>query len=365
MMKWLVPIFLLFFFSCTEDKTDAAKLKDGLYLVADSASNPLLSLLNYDSSQTIGIADTVAVFDQKILRNLQRNFLKNTTEYQISFSDQDWTKLVFLQYKKPSQKLALVFEGRIVGTWTIPADTVRVAPGFPVADYTKLERLNNFCDSLQNFGSPKKIVSGRKPETYVGKSFYENGKIYSETKIEGHLLCSRTYYENGDPAIISIRDTNNFTNNPDSSYYLLMLPGNRRVSETINKGILLYSIREYYGNGKLKTEWSDYQTAHQSPMLIRNYDYEGNLVYEERAELLTVCGMEAEFNHPQVIRVHAYTAGTPLFSGNLFSSCGPACEADSIGTWEFFEGGKPVSQRKFISQEARYSQYCRDAKQYP
>lgn len=363
-LNWFFPVLILFLFSCSTEKRDQQVLQNGLYLVAGSDSpNPVLLLTNYDSSGTTALADSIPVFKQKDFRTVQCNVQKSSAEYQIGLSDREWTRLVFLEYSKASQKLAFVFDGKVVGTWTIPADTVRAAPAFPVVNYTQLKRLNDYCDSLLMYSGSVKFVTGRKPESFVGKSFYENGKLFSETKIENGLLCSRTYYENGDLASENIRDTTNFTINSDSSYLSLLLPGKRKVSETVNKSGLIFLIREYYGNGQLKNEWSDYQTAHQSPMLIREYENDGQLAVEKRSELLAVCGQEQEFNHPQVVHVRQFSGGKPVLAGDLFSSCGYDCEMDSIGTWQFFEDGKPVSERKFVSKQVRYDQYCRDIKQ--
>lgn len=352
-MKWIFPVFFLLLFSCTENKTETAPLANGIYLLAADGQNTRFTLQSADSSQHFGIADSVPVFSEKSLNRIFRNYNGDSIEYVIGLADKDWMQMVLLQHEQAGKKLALIFNGIVAGTWTIVADTILPTPLFKTRNHIRLISLNNFCDSTDQ---SNKTVRYLKSDTLPGKTFYANGKTYREIRNEGSTRYTVFFYPNGDTASEFIKDNRN-----DSTYNCSWIPGNRRRNEVAYVSNRIVLQHEYYGNGKLKTAYSDYQTAHQSPMLEREFDFEGRLIYERKAELLKVCGQEDEFNHPQIIRVRAFRAGEPWYSGNLFSSCGYDCEMDSVDTWRFYSEGKPVSERKFVSKAARYQQYCADS----
>lgn len=359
-MKNLLPLLGLLVLLAGCSGREKTLLPTGFYLIAE---NPAKAVYRFNESDTLlpVLEDTVSLFAAEDLQWIAHRSWQQTLNYHINLSERGQTRLSFLAYSYPGQKIAFVIGGEYRGSWELPKNSVVSSLDFNRPLPHDTIRLNHICDSLNRIYTRLDSINYHIKKKAEFKTYYPNGKLYCEQETKnGGVAFYRTFYENGDLCYFQERDTITVDGFHGDNYTVSLLPGGRKIHEMLMASNLIVLDRAYHENGQMKYESSHYATAHQQPLLIREFDERGRLTTESQSELLTVCGQEEEFNHPQVVHIRNFGQGNLLASGDLFSTCGPQCEMDSIGTWHFFVRSQPAFTREFQPLESRYRQYCRE-----
>lgn len=352
-----VVAILVLLMGCERSKP--VLLPSGFYLVAPSADSSIARVSGFSDTTHVYLRDTVSLFSNADLQRLELQKSKGIICITAHLTYRGETRSHYYQYLYPKASVALVLNGQCFGKWEIPTLDYIPMMTFCNAGPVDLPQLRRLCDSLNQSCSRANKDTSKTPSEGKYITHYDKGETYEETLYRNDSVISYgKYYENGDLAYEWRRDFVKMDDFTGDEYFCEWNPGKQKWSETLESGGRFVLVRDYWANGQLRYESSNYQTPHMQPMHTREFDNAGTLIYESQTEFLPLCGEEDEFNHPQVIHVQSNRPGGIRATGDLFSSCGPECDADSCGTWHFFPENLPSFTRKFPPQEHFYRRYC-------
>jgi antitoxin component YwqK of YwqJK toxin-antitoxin module len=362
-MKWIFAIFPLFFIRCQSKTETPNKLRTGIYLKADSLTPGALKFTVDKPPGKIYYVDTTCLLDENDFQKLI--ITEHSISFRIELTDQGNLRYTAFANKFAGKWVDVIVENHLIGSYFLYSEWGEHFSSNEISRVAMEEGLladelwaRNMADSLNKVWNAR--PEQNPPADGMWKIYYANGKIFREEEYKkGELQSSKKYFENRNLAYSYLRkDTmigKDAVREISKAYYF----SGKLFSETYSDGLFCTLLRTYFENGKVKHETIGTNGFYTGPEFVRDYDKNGNLVYESHSTYpdQLPCGDKGEFNHPRVYHEKYFENNSLIEESEFYADCGE-CESDTSGVWKFYKNGKLIRNEKYPSWQERYKKAC-------